>query len=174
MPKASRISRIMSTCGVRSSGTSSMSGWPCGSSTATRCALYDGIKSTRHCGRQSSSRHTTSRDGCSRVISVATASTGRPSGALIDEGTPKYERNHMLAPSRSNKDMPVILPGVVDRLGGYPNGMPQVQVFADVHRSAESMWLELGSFQSIARWHPMVTTAEGEGEEPGAKRTLET
>jgi len=70
--------------------------------------------------------------------------------------------------------MPVILPGVVDRLGGYPNGMPQVQVFADVHRSAESMWLELGSFQSIARWHPMVTTAEGEGEEPGAKRTLET
>jgi hypothetical protein len=46
----------------------------------------------------------------------------------------------MLAPSRSNKDMPVILPGVVDRLGGYPNGMPQVQVFADVHRNAESMW----------------------------------
>jgi hypothetical protein len=70
--------------------------------------------------------------------------------------------------------MPVILPGVVDRLGGYPNGMPQVQVFADVHRSAESMRLELGSFQSIARWHPMVTTAEGGGEEPGAKRTLET
>jgi len=33
---------------------------------------------------------------------------------------------------------------------------------------------ELGSFQSIARWHPMVTTAEGEGEEPGATRTLET
>src|SRR6476620_1028086 len=64
--------------------------------------------------------------------------------------------------------------GVVDRLGGYPNGMPQVQVFADVHRNAESMWGELGSFQSIAPWHPMVTTAEGEGEEPGATRTLET
>jgi hypothetical protein len=34
--------------------------------------------------------------------------TGRPSGAVIDEGTPKYERNHMLAPSSSNRgaDMP--------------------------------------------------------------------
>jgi hypothetical protein len=28
--------------------------------------------------------------------------TGRPSGAVIDDGTPKYERNHMLAPSSSN------------------------------------------------------------------------
>jgi hypothetical protein len=47
-------------------------------------------------------------------------------------------------------------------------------MFADVHRSAESMWRELGSFQSIARWHPLVETAEGEGEQPGATRTLET
>ena len=39
---------------------------------------------------------------------------------------------------------------------------------------AEELPGELGSFQSIARWHPMVTTAEGEGEEPGATRTLET
>jgi hypothetical protein len=52
--------------------------------------------------------------------------------------------------------------------------MTQVQVFADVHRSADSMWREVGSFQSIARWHPMVTAAEGDGEEPGATRTLET
>ena len=51
---------IMSTCGVSSSGTSSMSGAR-GCSSSTRCALYDGIRSTRHCGRQSSSRHTTSR-----------------------------------------------------------------------------------------------------------------
>jgi hypothetical protein len=80
----------------------------------------------------------------------------------------------MLAPSSSNKDMPVILPGVVHRLRGYPIGMPQVQVFADVHRSADSMWRELGSFQGIAKWHPMVTAASGDGEEPGATRTLET
>ena len=31
-----------------------------------------------------------------------TALTGRPSGAVIEDGTPKYERNHMLAPSSSN------------------------------------------------------------------------
>jgi hypothetical protein len=36
------------------------------------------------------------------------------------------------------------------------------------------MWREVGSFQSIALWHPMVTGAEGEGEEPGATRTLAT
>jgi hypothetical protein len=53
-------------------------------------------------------------------------------------------------------------------------GMTQVQVFADVHRGADSMWREIGSFQSIARWHPMVAAAEGEGEEPGATRTLAT
>ena len=47
-------------------------------------------------------------------------------------------------------------------------------MFADVHRGADSMWRELGSFQSIARWHPMVTGADGEGEEPGATRTLAT
>jgi hypothetical protein len=51
--------------------------------------------------------------------------------------------------------------------------MPQVQVFADVRRSADSMWRELGAFQGIASWHPMVTAASGEGEEPGAVRTLE-
>jgi mxaD protein len=70
--------------------------------------------------------------------------------------------------------MGVILPGVVDTIGGYPIGMPQVQVFADVRRSAESMWRELGSFQDIAHWHPMVRTAKGEGEDPGVTRTLET
>src|SRR6185312_3717413 len=42
-------------------------------------------------------------------MTVATASrkprralTGLPSGEVIDEGTPKKERNHMLAPSSSN------------------------------------------------------------------------
>ncbi|MGX9792113.1 SRPBCC family protein [Mycobacterium sp. MMS18-G62] len=52
--------------------------------------------------------------------------------------------------------------------------MPHIQVFADVRRSAESMWQEIGSFQCIARWHPMLTDAHGDGEEPGATRTLET
>ncbi|CNM33755.1 Uncharacterised protein [Mycobacterium tuberculosis] len=99
---------IMSTCGVSSSGTSSTSGWPLGSGSATRCALYDGIRSTRNCGRQSKSRQTASRFGRCCVITTAmesmkprTALTGRPSGAVIDDGTPKNERNHMLAPSSS-------------------------------------------------------------------------
>jgi mxaD protein len=52
--------------------------------------------------------------------------------------------------------------------------MTQVQVFADVHRNADSVWRELGSFQSIGQWHPMVTSFEGDGEEPGATRTLAT
>jgi hypothetical protein len=52
--------------------------------------------------------------------------------------------------------------------------MTQVQVFADVHRSADSMWRDVGSFHSIAQWHPLVTVAEGEGDEPGATRTLQT
>jgi hypothetical protein len=70
--------------------------------------------------------------------------------------------------------MRAILPGVVGAIRGYPVGMPQVQVFAEVRRSAESMWRELGSFQGVGHWHPMVKAAEGEGEEPGATRTLET
>lgn len=52
--------------------------------------------------------------------------------------------------------------------------MTQVQVFADVHRSADAMWREIGSFQSIARWHPMATGAQGDGEESGATRSLAT
>ncbi|BCI87798.1 hypothetical protein NIIDMKKI_30040 [Mycobacterium kansasii] len=42
-----------------------------------------------------------------------TALTGRPSGAVIDDGTPKNERNHMLAPSSSSRgaDIWAILPG---------------------------------------------------------------
>ncbi|MET0757831.1 MAG: SRPBCC family protein [Mycobacterium sp.] len=52
--------------------------------------------------------------------------------------------------------------------------MPQVQALATLHRSAESMWRELGSLQDIARWHPMVAAVHGEGQEPGATWTIET
>ena len=77
------------------------------------------MRSTRNCGRQSRSRQTTNRPGLCRVITVATESTkprtaltGRPSGDVIEAGTPKNERNHMLAPSSSSSgaDMSVILP----------------------------------------------------------------
>ncbi len=59
----------------------------------------------------------------SRVISVATLSrkprtalTGLPSGgAVIDEGTPKKERNHMLAPSSSNTGADIAYRPTVNR-----------------------------------------------------------
>src|ERR1700751_2568938 len=79
------------------------------------------MRSTRNCGRQSRSRHTTSRLGRCWVITTAiesmkprTALTGRPSGAVIDDGTPKYDRNHMLAPSSSTSGdrMRAILPAM--------------------------------------------------------------
>ena len=44
---------MIGTCPSSGSGTSSMSGFGPGRSATTRCALYDGIRSTRHCGRQS-------------------------------------------------------------------------------------------------------------------------
>jgi Polyketide cyclase / dehydrase and lipid transport len=75
--------------------------------------------------------------------------------------------------------MSVILPGrsrqrIVDAARGYPVRMSQVQAFATVHRSADSMWHDLGSFQALARWHPMVKATHGEGEEPGATRSVES
>ena len=59
MPSASRASRMIGTCTLERSGTTSTSG-PAATTSATRWALYDGIRSTRHCGRQSSSQQATS------------------------------------------------------------------------------------------------------------------
>ncbi len=52
--------------------------------------------------------------------------------------------------------------------------MPLVQAFATVHRSAESMWREVGSFQGVARWHPMLVSSPDEGDQPGSTRTIQT
>ena len=100
MPSAASTSTMIGTCGARVSGTSSAPVVP-GTSTATRCALYDGIASTRNCGRQSSSQHMTSRVGRWAVTRVAimsssprTALTGVPSGAFTESGTPKYARKY--------------------------------------------------------------------------------
>lgn len=83
------------TCGESVSGTSSWSG-PVSVSTATRCALYDGIRSTRHCGRQSASMQATRSSGrwsltrrSMNSSSPRTAFTGVPSGAFTDSGMPK-------------------------------------------------------------------------------------
>lgn len=98
MPRASRTSSITGTCGASVSGISSSSG-PAGVSSATRWALYEGIRSTRHCGRQSASIQATRSSGwwswTSRAMKSSrprTALTGVPSGALTESGTPKYAR----------------------------------------------------------------------------------
>lgn len=88
--------------------------------------------------------------------------------------------------------MPVILPGGpgrsrrrtvagiafrVSHQGEQEQGageMPRVQAFATVHCSADSMWREIGSFQGVGRWHPMLRGVQGDGEQPGAMRTAET
>ena len=36
------------------------------------------------------------------------------------------------------------------------------------------MWRELGSFQALAHWHPMVNATPGEGEESDETRSVET
>ena len=108
---------MIGTCGGERSGTSSP---PSCRARATRCALYDGIASTRNCGRQSSSQHMTSRRRPVPVTSVAimsssprTAFTGVPSGAFTESGTPKYARKYSDAvSSRSSGPTPAILPGL--------------------------------------------------------------
>ncbi|CAB4956327.1 unannotated protein [freshwater metagenome] len=90
-PSADSTCMMTGTWGLSVSGTSSASG----SSTATLCALYDGIASTRKLGRQSSSQHATRCVGEWSVTSrrmksrnPRTAFTGVPSGATVDSGTP--------------------------------------------------------------------------------------
>lgn len=89
---------MIGTCGDRVSGVSSTSG-PLSVSSATRCALYEGISSTRQWGRQSASMQATRSSGrwswTSRPMkssSPRTALTGVPSGAFTESGTPKYAR----------------------------------------------------------------------------------
>ena len=94
MPTAPSTSRIIGTCGLEVSGTTSALGPPPG---ASRCALYDGISLTRHAGRQSKSSAHTSRSGrrvrtswATMSMKPRTALTGLPSGArAADSGMPK-------------------------------------------------------------------------------------
>jgi D-alanyl-D-alanine dipeptidase len=75
-----------------------------------------------------------------------TAFTGRPSGALIDDGTPKYERNHMLAPSSNNRGagMPTILPGPPVSLAAMDAHRFESAVYGRRLRAAASLAAEAG------------------------------
>lgn len=48
--------------------------------------------------------------------------------------------------------------------------MPHIQAVAHVTADADALWKEVGSFQRIGDWHPMLKRVEGEGEEAGAIR----
>lgn len=70
-----------------------------------------------------------------------TAFTGLPSGALIEDGTPKYERNHMLAPSNSNRGagMLIILPGRPVSLAAMDTDRFEAAVYARRLRAAAGL-----------------------------------
>lgn len=48
--------------------------------------------------------------------------------------------------------------------------MPHVEASAQIPVKADALWREIGSFQGVGRWHPLLTKVEGEGEEPGSIR----
>ena len=52
--------------------------------------------------------------------------------------------------------------------------MPHVEATAEVPVGADALWHEIGSFQGVGRWHPMLTRVEGEGEQPGSIRMPES
>jgi polyketide cyclase/dehydrase/lipid transport protein len=52
--------------------------------------------------------------------------------------------------------------------------MPHVEATVAINRDADSLWKEIGSFQGVGEWHPMLAAVEGQGEEPGSTRTAVT
>jgi hypothetical protein len=52
--------------------------------------------------------------------------------------------------------------------------MPHVEATAKVPVRADALWHEIGSFQGVGRWHPLLTKVEGEGEQPGSIRVPES
>jgi Polyketide cyclase / dehydrase and lipid transport len=52
--------------------------------------------------------------------------------------------------------------------------VPHVEATVAVNRDAQALWKEIGSFQGVGEWHPMLAAVEGRGEEPGSTRTAET
>lgn len=52
--------------------------------------------------------------------------------------------------------------------------MPHVEATAAIGRDAQSLWQEVGSFQGVGEWHPMLEGVEGHGEQPGSTRTAQT
>lgn len=51
--------------------------------------------------------------------------------------------------------------------------MAQVTASTQLHTNADTLWREIGSFQSVGNWHPMLARVKGNGELPGAMRVAE-
>jgi polyketide cyclase/dehydrase/lipid transport protein len=49
--------------------------------------------------------------------------------------------------------------------------MAHAEASARVATDAATLWRDVGSFQSVGEWHPILERVEGEGEQPGAIRT---
>jgi hypothetical protein len=49
--------------------------------------------------------------------------------------------------------------------------MAHVEQLADLPVDPDVLWGEIGSFQGIGQWHPLLTSVEGQGERPGAVRS---
>ncbi|GAB3384509.1 SRPBCC family protein [Amycolatopsis echigonensis] len=52
--------------------------------------------------------------------------------------------------------------------------MTRVEATSDLPVPPDELWGEVGSFQRIGDWHPMLAEVSGEGESPGARRTATT
>lgn len=52
--------------------------------------------------------------------------------------------------------------------------MPHVQSTAQIPVEADTLWREVGSFQGVGAWHPMLASVRGKGEQPGALRTAKS
>ena len=48
--------------------------------------------------------------------------------------------------------------------------MEHVEATATVAVDPDMLWGEIGRFQGIGAWHPMLAEVTGEGEQPGARR----
>lgn len=52
--------------------------------------------------------------------------------------------------------------------------MAHAEATAEVPVDVDTLWQLIGTFQGVDGWHPMLTAVEGDGEEPGARRTATT
>jgi Polyketide cyclase / dehydrase and lipid transport len=52
--------------------------------------------------------------------------------------------------------------------------MTHVEATSDLPVPPDALWREIGSFQRVGDWHPMIARVSGEGEHPGARRTATT